>query len=413
LSVDIAAGSATAARTSPVPVITAGAEAVRAAREFAASIAADAIERDRSGGVPRRELAALDASGLLGITVPRAYGGADLPAAVLAEVVRVIAAVDPAIAQVPQSHYLFVDVLAVLGTPAQRHRLFADVLAGARLANGMAERGGHHAQDLKTKLARTSAGLRLSGRKYYCTGALTAHWLGVTALDDADRLVLAFVERDAPGVSLDEDWNVMGQRATVSGGAAFDDVAVDPDLILPYHQAFERPQQLGARTQLVHAAIETGIAGGALRDAGEFLRTRARPFFEAARAGWAEAATQDPHTIYRYGELATKVAAAEALLAAAAATLDGIGPVPRDAAAAARGSLAVAQAKAFGTEVAAEVASTLFALTGASAADERHDLSRHWRNARTHGSHDPVAWKYHHVGNYLLNDALPPNHGQI
>ena len=29
------------------------------------------------------------------------------------------------------------------------------------------------------------------------------------------------------------------------------------------------------------------------------------------------------------------------------------------------------------------------------------------------GSHDLVAWNYHHVGNYLLNDVLPPNHGQI
>ena len=38
---------------------------------------------------------------------------------------------------------------------------------------------------------------------------------------------------------------------------------------------------------------------------------------------------------------------------------------------------------------------------------------RHWRNARTHASHDPVAWKYHHVGNYLLNDVMPANHGQI
>ena len=36
-------------------------------------------------------------------------------------------------------------------------------------------------------------------------------------------------------------------------------------------------------------------------------------------------------------------------------------------------------------------------------------LSRHWRNARN----DAVTWKYHHVGNYLLNDALPPDHGQI
>jgi len=394
-------------------VVASGAEAIRVAREFAASIAGEAIERDRSGAVPARELAALDGSGLLGITVPHAYGGGDLPAAVLAEVVRVIAAVDPAIAQVPQSHYLFVDVLAVLGAPSARQRLFVEVLAGARLGNGMAERGGPHAQDLKTRLTRAGTGLRLSGRKYYCTGALTAHWIGVTALDDADRLVLAFVERDSPGVRLDEDWNVMGQRATVSGGAAFDNVAVDPGLVIPYQQAFEVPQQLGARTQLVHAAIEAGIAGGALRDAGDFLRTRARPFFEAARAGWAQAAAADPHTIHRYGQLAAKVAAAEALLASAAATLDAIGRVPRDAAAAARGSIAVAQAKAFATEVAAEVASDLFALSGASATDERHDLSRHWRNARTHGSHDPVAWKYHHIGNYLLNGALPPNHGQI
>ena len=128
-------------------MLSSGTEAIRAAREFAASVVDGVIERDRSGSVPARELAALDASGLLGITVPRAYGGADLPAAVLAEVIRVIAAVDPAIAQVPQSHYLFVDVLAVLGTRSQRQRLFGDVLAGARLANAHAERGGQPAQD--------------------------------------------------------------------------------------------------------------------------------------------------------------------------------------------------------------------------------------------------------------------------
>ena len=275
-------------------VITSGAEAIRTAREFAASIADGVIERDRSGPAPVRELAALDASGLLAITVPRKYHGAEVPATVLAEVIREIASVDPAIAQIPQGH-----------------------------------------------------------------------------------------------------------------------VPVDPGLVIPYQGAFEAPQQFGARAQLVHAAIEVGIARGALRDAGEFVRTRARPFFEAARAGWAQTAREDPHTIHRYGQLATRVHAAEVLLTAAAATLDEVTRTPRNAAAAARGSLAVAQAKAFGSEVAAEVASDMFSLSGASAADERYDLSRHWRNARTHASHDPVDWKYHHIGNYLLNDVLPPNHGQI
>jgi SfnB family sulfur acquisition oxidoreductase len=394
-------------------LLSTAAEAAEAAEAYAASLAGGVIERDRTGSVPWAELSALDASGLLAVTVPAAHGGPDLSPVVLAEVIRVIAAVDPAIAQVTQPHFLFVDALTTLGSAAQQQRLFADVLAGGRLAGGMAERGGKHAQDLKTRLRRVPGGLRLDGRKYYCTGAISARWIGVTALDDAGRLVLAFVERDAPGVHVDEDWDVMGQRATVSGSAVFDRVPVDPGLVIPYQQAFEQPQQLGARSQLVHAAIQAGIAGGALRDAGEFLRTRARPFFEAALAGWAETAADDPHTVHRFGELATRVRAAETLLAAAAATLEETGRQPRDAAAAARGSVAVAQAKAFASEAAAAVASDLFALTGASAADERYDLSRHWRNARTHASHDPVDWKYHHIGNYLLSDVPPPNHGQL
>jgi SfnB family sulfur acquisition oxidoreductase len=390
--------------------ITSDQEALLAARAFAASIAPDVIERDRTGALPAAELAEFDASGLLAITVPRAYGGTDASIVTLAEVIRTVAAVDPSIAQVPQGHYLMVDVLEVWGTDEQRRLMFGEVLAGGRLANALAERGGRHAQDLRTRLRD---GRRLDGRKYYCTGALTSRWIAVSALDDLDRVVLAFVARDAPGVTLGEDWNTMGQRATVSGSATFAGVEVDPEFVLPYHEAFAVPQQLGARAQLVHAAIQVGIAGGALRDAGEFLRTRARPFFEAEQAGWASSAAQDPHTMGRYGRLATRVRAAEAFLSNAAEIQQQIGRRPADAAAAARGSIAIAQAKAFASEVAVEVASDLFALTGASATDERHDLSRHWRNARTHASHDPVDWKYHHVGNFLLNDAYPPNHGQL
>jgi len=389
------------------------AEAIAAARDFAASIAGGVIERDRAGKVPAAELEAFDASGLLAITVPPEHGGPGLPATVLAEVIRSIAVVDPAIAQVPQGHFLMVDVLAVYGNAYQQERLLGAALSGGRFGNALAERGGHHAQDLKTRVSRADGEVLLNGRKYYTTGAITSRWIGVSALDDEGHLVLAFVERGAPGITIDDDWNAMGQRATVSGTATFDDVRVDPGLIVPYERAFQVPQQLGARAQLVHTAIEVGIAGGALSDARQFVRTRARPFFEAVRGGWAEQAGEDPYTIGQFGRLAVKVRAAEALLASAAATLDEVTRRPRDAAEAARGSIAVAEAKAFASEVAVEVASDLFSLGGASAADERYDLSRHWRNSRTHASHDPVAWKYHHVGNFLLNDVLPPSHGQL
>jgi SfnB family sulfur acquisition oxidoreductase len=388
-------------------------EAYAAADAFAESLRESVIDRDRSGALPVTELARLDGSGLLALTVPAADGGPELPVAVLTEVIRRIATVDPAIAQGPQAHYLMVDVVAVWGTEALRRKVFGEVLSGRRIGNALAERGGIHAQDLKTRITRDGATLRLNGRKYYTTGALTSHRIAVSALDANGRLVLAFVPRDADGVQLDTDWNVMGQRATVSGGARFDDVAVEDECLMDYAQAFEVPQQLGARAQLVHAAIEVGIAGGALADARWFVTEKARPFFEAARGGWGETAAEDPHTIQRFGRLATRVRAAETLLADAAREQDEIGRVPRDADAAASGSAAVAQAKAYACEVAVEVATELFAMSGASAADEKYDLSRHWRNARTHSSHDPVDWKYHHAGNWLLAGVHPPNHGQL
>jgi SfnB family sulfur acquisition oxidoreductase len=389
-------------------------QAVAAAHVFAEAIADGVVERDRSGAAPYAEMAQYDRSGLLGITVPDAHGGPALGPSTLTEVVRVIAAVDPAIAQTPQAHYLFVDAMALLGTEGQKRRLLGEVLTGHRIGNALAERGTKHAQDLQTRLARDGAGeLRLSGRKYYCTGTLTARWVAVTALDEADRLVVAYVGRHDDGVTVTEDWNVMGQRATVSGTTVLDDVRADPELVIPFGSAFDGPQALGSRAQLVHAAIEVGIAGGALRDARNFLRDKARPFFEAVRGGWAEKGSDDAHSLLRYGRLATQVRAAEALLAQAARELDDVGLNPCTADAAARASLAVAQAKAFGSEVAVHVASELFALSGASAADAKYDLDRHWRNARTHSIHDPADWKYHHVAQYEVNGVLPPNHAQL
>ena len=142
----------------PPEVLFSATEALAVARCYAESIASGVIERDRAGAVPYAELAALDASGLLGITVPGEHFGPDLSPVVLAEVIRTIAATDPAIAQIPQAHFLFVDVLAVHGSAAAAGAAVRRTCcAGARLGNGLAERGGQHAQDLKTRLLGAGA----------------------------------------------------------------------------------------------------------------------------------------------------------------------------------------------------------------------------------------------------------------
>jgi alkylation response protein AidB-like acyl-CoA dehydrogenase len=62
-----------------VTVIQTTDEAILAARRYARSIADGTVGRDRAGQVPAAELAALDASGLLAITVPAEHRGPGLP----------------------------------------------------------------------------------------------------------------------------------------------------------------------------------------------------------------------------------------------------------------------------------------------------------------------------------------------
>src|ERR1700728_2675923 len=120
------------------PRLGSAAEAVAARDAFAESPTDSVIQRDRSWALRVAELQRFDATGLAAITVPERDGGPDLPMTTLVEVIRRIAAVDPALAQAPQAHYLMVDVLAVWGDDHQRATLFSEVLAGGRLGNALA-----------------------------------------------------------------------------------------------------------------------------------------------------------------------------------------------------------------------------------------------------------------------------------
>lgn len=57
-----------------------------------------------------------------------------------------------------------------------------------------------------------------------------------------------------------------------------------------------------------------------------------------------------------------------------------------------------------------QAANKLFELAGTRATLEEYNLDRHWRNARTHTLHDPVRWKFRHIGEYYLNGKNPPRH---
>lgn len=393
-------------------------EAIEVAQALAAEFAIGAADRDRHRTLPFHEMDRLSASGLLAITVPTEYGGANLAPSVVADVIRILATGDPNIAQIPHSHFNYVNLLRLGGSPEQKAYYTRRLLRGARIANAQAERNGPTAADVTTTLRPDGAGrFRVDGTKYYCTGSLFADVLAVlTQLDDPaggselpDGQYVAFLSANTPGVQILDDWDAMGQRTTASGTIVFDGVHVDAGQLIARAAAVNAPTGYGAFAQLMHAAIDLGIARGALEAAAEFARDKTRPWFEAG----VTRAIEDPLLVQRFGELAVTVRAAEAAFIVAGEALDAVLGAEPDAERAAESSLAVATAKILADGAGNEVAGALFEVCGTRSTATDLNLGHFWRNARTHTVHDPIRWKYQHIGRALLQGTPPPLHSAI
>lgn len=396
--------------------ITSGDHALEVAAKLAAEFDADAARRDAERLLPHAQVQALKRSGLLAITVPRRYGGIAVSAAVLAEVFRLIAHADPSLAQIPHSHFVFLEALRLQGSDEQKSYFYDKVRAGALLANAQSERGPHTVDVDTTALVRRSADeYLLSGRKFYSTGALFADWVvvrasvtsGSTPPSASTPKAVAFVARGTERLGIVDDWDGMGQRTTASGTVTLDEVAVPAEHVIPFTPIFEQPSVYGARAQLLHSAIDVGIATGALA-AGVRQAERARPHFEAGVATAAE----DPTLVHIAGELTVTVRGAQALLVEAARQVDAAAE-DLTAESAAAASIAVAVAKVAAVRASVDAATALFELGGTRSASASANLSRYWRDARTHTLHDPTRWKLHHIGRHTLSGTLPPRHGQI
>ena len=393
---------------SPAHVIASDDEAVAVAQSLKPFFAEGAKERDRDGRLPYQEVEAFSQSGLWGITIPRQYGGAGVSQATLAKVFSILASGDPSLTQIAQNSFEIIDVIRQTASEDQKRALFGLVLGGWRLGNAFSEFGGKTVESFETRIVRTADGYRVSGRKFYSTGALFAHLVPIVALDEAGHVAVAIADRDAAGLTVIDDWSAIGQRTTASGTVILDNVSISPDRLLPAHIVYENQSAVGPQSQLIHAAIDAGIARSALEETIRLVKSYARPWIDSG----SDTAAEDPYTISAIGDSVIRLHAAEALLARAGHILD---ETIRDPSAAAIGKakIAVAEAKVLTTESALQTSSRLFELVGTRSALGTHNLDRYWRDARTHTLHDPVRWKYNAVGAYYLNGTAPPLHSWI
>jgi len=226
--------------------------------------------------------------------------------------------------------------------------------------------------------------------------------------DSDGNRVVAIVSRRSEGLTVIDDWSSFGQRTTASGTVILKDVRVNQDQILPSYEAYRRPTTRGPFSQIIHVAIDVGIARAAISETVQIVKTRSRPWIDAN----VERASEDPLTIYQIGELHYQLHAAEALMERAAAKIDRAATA-LDEPTVIAAALAVAEAKIAATDIAVLATNKLFELAGTQSTLEKYQLDRHWRNARVHTLHDPVRWKYHAIGNFYLNEIPPPRHAWL
>lgn len=389
----------------PAHIIASDDEALSVAAELARKIEKGASERDRNRTRPLAELDAFSQSGLWSINVPKAFGGPEVSYATLTKVVEIVSAADPSVGQISQNHLGVVAAIRTVSSPEQQKLLFGEVLKGTRFGNAFSEFGSKRAVDFETKFVDAGDHVIVTGRKFYSTGALLAHLVPIVALDDQGRAWYAIAERDAPGLTVIDDWSSFGQRTTSSGTVILDNVKVPKTHLVPGYKGYEKPSADGAIFQIIQVGVDNGIASAAIEDTINFVRTKSRTWVDSG----FDHAWQDPYTIQAIGTLKLRLHAAEALQDKAGLAVDKAVAEP-NAKTVAAAQIAVAEAKVLSTEIAIEATNKLFELAGTRSTLAEHNLDRHWRNARTHTLHDPVRWKYAILGNYFLNGVNPPLH---
>jgi alkylation response protein AidB-like acyl-CoA dehydrogenase len=384
-------------------------DAVRVAHEVCECIARGASDRDVALETPTEQIAELKRSGLTLLFVPEASGGLGGTSGDFVRIVEILAQGDPSVAQLFLVHCFYSRHLMEGTTGEHRehwcHRLVDDrVFVG----NAASEVGTKTALDLRTELRRNVDGSGLlNGTKFYSTGSLTADVIGVLALEPSPtggdpNVRTVFVDADAAGVVIHDDWRGMGQRTTGSGTIEFTDVVVPRGASLDAAVYEHETSPYGIQAQAGFAAIYSGIAAAAFHAAVTWVREKARP----SPPSGVERAADDPFVVLRVGELSVARSSAAAVVAQMACALDRFeadpSPTTRTEAA-----LAVSIAKAHAGEMALAVSQGLFHVAGASASLEKHNLGRFWRDARTLTIHDPVDYKYRLLGDYHLNDNPP------
>jgi len=208
----------------------------RFAQERIKPMAADV---DLSNEFPNELWREFGEMGLLGVTTPEAYGGADMSYLAHVVVVEEIARASASISLSYGAHSnLCVNQIKRNGTHEQKLKFLPKLTSGEHVgALAMSEAGaGSDVVSMKLRAEKKNGYYTLNGTKFWITNGPDANTVVVYAKTDPEagpRGITAFiVETDAKGFSTSPHFDKMGMRGSNTAELIFDDVEVPFENVL-------------------------------------------------------------------------------------------------------------------------------------------------------------------------------------
>lgn len=350
----------------------------RRAADFAARVVAPrAAAIDASREYPWDVVSALAEAGLMGLSIPREWGGEGRSFLDVAVVVEELARACTVTARiVVEGNMGAISTIMAFGNDAQKAWAAKLVLAGDKPAICITEPdAGSDATAMRTRAVKRGGEWVIDGVKHWITGAGVSriHLIFARAFDEAGRdlgIGGFLAERGAPGLEMTRREDTMGLCGMPEGELSFTGLVVPDAMVLRPPGGFARgfaqlinaynSQRVGAGT------VAMGIAAGALDHALDWVKSReqfGRPIGEFQGLQWMLA------------DMQTQLNASRLMLHAAAASRGpGGSPFPDPEMA--------AQAKIFASEAAIKIVNDALQMFGARGYSRDLPLERMARDVR-------------------------------
>jgi len=220
---------------------------------------------ETAGELPGESVAALQDAGLLALWRRRAFGGSETPPQSYAEIAEEIAGADSAAA------WLMMGSASTAFDLRYATAEFVEEVFGDRRAIVC------ETFNKPMQADDDAGGVRVTGFTAFASGCRHADWIGHTALQDG-QLLLLFHPRGT--LEILDDWHTLGMRGTASNGVRADGVFVPEHRIIRFGDAMVRNRYYdGPLYRLPEAILTTTFASvtlGCLKAALDALTELAR-----------------------------------------------------------------------------------------------------------------------------------------